>query len=76
MAADRHSGGQVEEPLTWGEGGRRIRLRTEGVPERSRVPLRDLTFRELALPWVNFILIGDLFRGKARVEGRGLGGVC
>jgi hypothetical protein len=30
-----------------------------------------LTFRELALPWVNFILIGDLLQGKALVESQG-----
>jgi hypothetical protein len=55
-----------------GKGCRRIRQRIQGVPERSRDPLWDLTFRELALPWVNFILIDDLLQGKALVEGHGV----
>jgi hypothetical protein len=55
-----------------GKGCRRIRQWIQGVPERSRDPLRDLTFRELALPWVNSILINDLLQGKALVEGHGV----
>ena len=47
-----------------------------GVPERNRGPPRDLTFRELALPWVNFILIDDLLQGKALVEAHGSDAVC
>ena len=49
--------------------------RIQGVPERSRSPLRDLTFRELALPWVNFIMIDDLLQGKAPARRRGSGAV-
>ena len=52
-------------------GGRRIRQRTQGVPERNRGPLRDLTFWELALPWVNFIMIDDLLQGKVPAGHRG-----
>jgi hypothetical protein len=35
-----------------------------------------LTFGELALPWVNFMMIDDLLQGKALVGGRGGAAVC
>lgn len=54
------------------KGGRRIRQRRECVPERNTGPLWDLTLRELALPWVNF-MTDDLVRGKVLAWGRGAG---
>jgi hypothetical protein len=35
-----------------------------------------LTFWEWVLPWVNFIMIDDLFLGKALAGDRGRAGVC
>jgi hypothetical protein len=35
-----------------------------------------LDLRELALPWVNFMMINDLVRGKALVVGRGDAAAC
>jgi hypothetical protein len=35
-----------------------------------------LTFRESALPWVNFIVIDDLLQDKALVGDRGGVAVC
>jgi len=35
-----------------------------------------LTFRELALPWVKFIMIDDLLQGKVPVAGLGSVAAC
>ena len=59
-----------------GVGKPKDKAEAKGVPERSRVPLRDLTVRELALPWVNFIMIDDLLQGKVLAKGHGGGVAC
>jgi hypothetical protein len=35
-----------------------------------------LTFRELALPWVQFIMFDEHLQGKAHADGRGGVAVC
>jgi hypothetical protein len=66
----------MRERLAWSGGKPKDKAADTRRPGEEQMPLWDLTFREFALPWVNFIMIDDLLQGKAPVRRRGSAAVC